>query len=512
MDWTPLALGLCVLSALLGAVQPIYNLYFHPLRYFPGPRLAVVTRWYRIYYDVILKGAWLPHLELLHAKYGAIVRIGPNELHFSSPCAYATIYANGSPFTKESTLYRSFGMEEGSFAIVDPHKSRKRREMLLPLFSRRAILKLESVIQEKVNLMISGIIAHGSNPVDLSLAFRCTTFDTIADYCFGQSFNALGAPNFQHPLLIKMQSSIQYFWILRHFPFILPLAAAIPRCIAERCSPLYREFDVVREQVEAVVDRFFMMNNSDGFNLDRAMDAERETVFHHLIRPKSESTCASKGSGTPSRKALLDEALVLLQAGSDTVGHTCILGTFHALSDGEVLAKLVGELKEAWPDKDTHVGYAMLEKLPYLTAFIKESLRVSHGVITPLARVVPEATCIAGLNIPAGTIVSTGSTFMHNDPNVFSDPMRFNPDRWLKSEDGNIRELESQFVPFSRGPRMCLGFNLAWCEMYLIFANLFRKLDLNLYQTTKEDFKFKEVFVPVRLGRHLRAVGSERTS
>ncbi|KAF8067760.1 cytochrome P450 [Lyophyllum atratum] len=497
-----------VLAATIGFVKTIHRLYFHPLRSYPGPWLAATTKWYRGYYDIILKGGWLPHLERLHEKYGEVVRIGPNELHFSSPRAYATIYASGSQFTKQPALYKCFGMDEGSFAIVDPHKSKKRREMLLPLFSRRAILKLESVIQEKVDILISRILAHGSKPVDLTLGFRCTTFDTIADYCFAQSFGALDAPRFQHWLLINMQASIEYFWILRHFPFILPMAATIPRWLARRVSPLYREFDAVREQIEATMDKYLALNDSEE-GLGCAMDSGRETVFHHLIRPKAES---SKGQETPSRSDLSDEALVLLQAGSDTVGHTCIMGTFHALSDERVLANLVRELKEAWPEKESYVGLAVLEKLPYLTAFIKESLRISHGVITPLGRVVHEEMNIAGYPVPPGTVVSTGSTFMHHNTSVFPDPKRFDPERWLNVKGDKLRELENHFVPFSRGPRMCLGFNLAWCELYLIFANVFRKLDLVRYETTEDDFRFKEIFVPVRLGRHFHATAKERDS
>lgn len=210
--------------------------------------------------------------------------------------------------------------------------------------------------------MISGMIAHGSKPVDLTLAFRCTTFDTIADYCFAQSFNALGAPEFRHPLLINMQASIEYFWVLRYFPIIRSMAAAVPHWLAKRYNPLYREFDAVREQVETAMDRFILVSNS-GEILGNVEYWERETVFHHLIRPKSEAA-------TPSRKELLDEALVLLQAGSDTVGHACIIGTFHALCDVNIFSKLVDELKEAWPEKDTHVGYAMLEKLPYLVRLL----------------------------------------------------------------------------------------------------------------------------------------------
>jgi hypothetical protein len=211
--------------------------------------------------------------------------------------------------------------------------------------------------------MITQIIAHGRRPVDMALAFRCTTFDTITDYCFAHSFNALGAEDFQHPLLINMQTSIKYFWLLRYFPFILPMAYSMPQWLAERCNPLYKEFNVVRHHVEAQVDQFLASEAE-------LENAEHETVYHHLIRPKAEKSHLQ----TPSRASLIDEALVLLQAGSDTVGHTCIIGTFHALRDNYIRNKLVGELQEAWPNKEARIACSSLEKLPYLVRYIPSCL------------------------------------------------------------------------------------------------------------------------------------------
>lgn len=79
------------------------------------------------------------------------------------------------------------------------------------------------------------------------------------------------------------------------------------------------------------------------------------------------------------------------------------------------------------------------------------------------------------------TVVSMGCTFMHYNENVFPDPYTFSPERWIQKQHP---EMENYLVPFSRGPRMCLGINLAWCELYLILGNVFRKLDLELYETS----------------------------
>lgn len=47
----------------------------------------------------------------------------------------------------------------------------------------------------------------------------------------------------------------------------------------------------------------------------------------------------------------------------------------------------------------------------------------------------------------------------------------------------NLAEQENHLVPFSRGPRMCLGINLAWCEVYLVVAMLFRKFEITIANT-----------------------------
>lgn len=65
------------------ALKIVYRLYFHPLRNFPGPKLAAATSLYAAYYDICTPGL-IKRLPELHKKYGPLVRIMPNELHASS--------------------------------------------------------------------------------------------------------------------------------------------------------------------------------------------------------------------------------------------------------------------------------------------------------------------------------------------------------------------------------------------------------------------------------------------
>ena len=90
------------------------------------------------------------------------------------------------------------------------------------------------------------------------------------------------------------------------------------------------------------------------------------------------------------------------------------------------------------------------------TGVIKEALRLSFGVIGRLPRVVPEAgATFNGYYVPGGTVVGMSSWMMHRNPEVFPNPMKFQPERWLDSE--NYKRLDRHMVPFGRGSRMCVG-------------------------------------------------------
>ncbi|KAK7047469.1 hypothetical protein VNI00_006700 [Paramarasmius palmivorus] len=146
-----------------------------------------------------------------------------------------------------------------------------------------------------------------------------------------------------------------------------------------------------------------------------------------------------------------------------------------------------------------------LEKLPLFV--IKESLRLSFGVVTPMPRVVPESgAVIAGHPVPPGTVVSIGNTFVHMNRDIFPDPSRFHPERWLEDHT-----LDRYLVAFGKGPRSCIGINLAWCELYLILGNVFRKLDFNSQTDLRSEVQLKEYFVPLYKGDVLSATVSERS-
>ena len=100
-------LTLAVLAAFSYLVAlACYRIYFHPISHIPGPKLAAVTYWYQSYYDVWPHwGRFLWKARDLHAQYGPIVRVGPNEVQIIDTEFYSEMYSSGSRRRDKSELW-----------------------------------------------------------------------------------------------------------------------------------------------------------------------------------------------------------------------------------------------------------------------------------------------------------------------------------------------------------------------------------------------------------------------
>lgn len=131
---------------------------------------------------------------------------------------------------------------------------------------------------------------------------------------------------------------------------------------------------------------------------------------------------------------------------------------------------------------------------------VKEALRLSYGVLTPLDRMVPPGGhTFNGINLPEGVDVGMTTWLMHRDPLAFPHPTVFNPDRWINiSDPGQRAAMDKHMAAFSRGARSCLGQQLATAETYLALGILFWHFD-DLYihpPLSEKDMELVDYFSP----------------
>ncbi|OQV01704.1 hypothetical protein CLAIMM_07009 isoform 3 [Cladophialophora immunda] len=334
---------------------------------------------------------------------------------------------------------------------------------------------------------------------DLFFAFRCFTMDTITSFCFAKSVNAIDVPGYNAPIIEAMEASGPAFIQFKHLPWFRKFVFSLPPNIAIKASPetagLTRLQVILRTQVDEVTA-----------NPGILKEAPHPIIYHRLLDPE-----AHKGQPIPSKQSLYEEAQALMFGGGDTVGNTLMVGFNHILqaSNHDLYQSLRDEVRSVWPDLATPPSsFETFESLPLLTATIKESLRVAPGVVSPLLRVVPaKGATIASHRIPPGTVVGISGIFVHSSATIFDNPIAFMPQRWLRNSTSTGRDLESNLVAFSRGPRSCLGINLAWCEVYVAFATMLRRFErLEIDgDCPPADLRFRDSFLPNFYGEnHLK--------
>ncbi|KAL6915276.1 hypothetical protein FSST1_006771 [Fusarium sambucinum] len=464
----------------------IYRLYFHPLAKVPGPRLAAVTWLYQTYYSFIGGSRFYLQIEKLHEIYGPIVRITPDEVHLSDLENYDKIYYVGSHYSKDANFYGAFGNENSSFTTPSNELHRQRRTGLNSFFSRKIVIDLEDIVQDKARKVCKAIdntIATGK-PMDLHHALRAVSIDVITEYAFGESYGLLDTPDFGYDFFMLVLRLGPAAWIFRQAPWLKTVLRSIPESLVRIVSaPMTNVIDMQRHC------------NSKLRNIEKQLDVGsvelngRATIFSALMTPDDRRKPAAVAH-------LEDEAYTVLTAAADTTGNAMTTICRYVFADPNVYSKLHAELKTSFPDENEVMRFQILEKLPYLTGVINEGLRLSFGVVGRLPRTVPQGgASFHGYDLPPRSVVSMSSWLIHRNKEYFPDPAKFDPDRWVNASDP--QSLHKAFVPFGKGSRACVGMNLAYDEIYVTVAQIFRHypdLKSNTHELTASDAVLDDYF------------------
>lgn len=198
---------------------------------------------------------------------------------------------------------------------------------------------------------------------------------------------------------------------------------------------------------------------------------QKETTSRpSLIQAIVESPKLPESEKTPNR--INSEAQVAITAGTLTTANTITTTIYHILSNPDILAKLTTGIESVYPDLDNPPSLKQLESLPYLTATIHETLRISYGSAHRLQRIFPDR-CIQykDFTIPPGTPVGMSAVHVHDNEDIFPEPYAFRPERWM-GEKAPLKYL----VAFGRGSRNCVGMELAKAQILTVLAAVIRRL------------------------------------
>ncbi|KAI5923146.1 cytochrome P450 [Camillea tinctor] len=440
-------------------VWMIYNVFFHPLRKYPGPKLWAMTS--IPYVRMSISGEAHRKVLRLHQTYGPVVRVGPNHLAFSHPDAMKELRGHRKNGTGENGKdpIQQFANQD---SIIGANRSNhaRIRKALAHGFSAQAMMAQQPIIKKYVDDMIEKLhreSAGGTSPVNIVSWLNWTTFDVIGDLAFGESFGCLENSTY-HPWVSIIFSSIKnlaYMASIKRLPAIeFLLKRLIPRNIATKHA---EQRMLSREKVRKRL----------------ATPSERPDFMDAMTRKKG-----SPGEEL-SFEELVSNASVLTIAGSETTATVLSATTYLLAKNPKVLHKLTEELKTAFTSEN-EIDLVSVQKLPYMLAVLDETLRIYPPVPSGSPRMIGEGgDWIVNQYVPAGTVVDIWQWPLYHNPAYFTQPDDFVPERWLGDPHFANDKLEA-VQPFSVGPRNCIGKNLAYSEMRLILARLVWNFDIQL--------------------------------
>ncbi|KAM3609433.1 uncharacterized protein V6R79_014725 [Siganus canaliculatus] len=175
---------------------------------------------------------------------------------------------------------------------------------------------------------------------------------------------------------------------------------------------------------------------------------------------------------TFSENQLIGSAIDLYIAGTDTTSNTLLTAFLYLMNHPHVQERCQQEIDTVLGGKD-QICYDDRNNMPYVQAVIHEVQRVANTVPLSVFHSTTKDTELMGYSIPKGTMIIPNLSSLLNEEGQWKYPHEFNPENFL-NDQGEFVKPEA-FMPFSTGPRVCLGEGLARMELFIILVTLLGK-------------------------------------
>ncbi|XP_009609997.1 cytochrome P450 77A1-like [Nicotiana tomentosiformis] len=200
----------------------------------------------------------------------------------------------------------------------------------------------------------------------------------------------------------------------------------------------------------------------------------------------------------PTNPELVTLCSEFLNGGTDTTATALEWAIGRLIENPSIQKRMYEEIRSTVGDRK--VDEKDMEKMPYLNAVVKELLRKHPPTYFVLTHAVTEPVKLGGYDIPTDANVEFFSHAISHDPKIWSDPEKFDPDRFLSGrEDADITGVTKvKMMPFGVGRRICPGLGLGTVHVNLMLARMVQEFEWSAYpENSKVDFSEKLVFTVV---------------
>jgi cytochrome P450 len=333
-------------------------------------------------------------------------------------------------------------------AYGDEH--RRQQAMIKPAFHRDEITRYIEVMREVTEEKTAGWRAGARIPVDK--AMRDITFNILARTMFGSVVDRRA-----HEELARILPTVLEAIMWR---------TVSPGDTLEKLPlPMNRRFDRAFAELREAISRVML-----AYREGATAEPGRAGMLAMLLAARDETT----GEGMTDEE-LCNQIVSVTMAGSETAA-TAMAWLFYELArHPEIEERVREEVLDVVGERDFTM--ADVGHLPYNRRVLQELMRVRQPILVISRRAVRDFP-LGGGHVKAGTELFYSPYATHRDPELFPDPLRFDPDRWLDRSPASLPK--GAYTPFGAGPRHCIGEQFAWAMMHVVLGTVIRRWRLTL--------------------------------
>ncbi|XP_042784706.1 cytochrome P450 4F2 isoform X7 [Panthera leo] len=453
--------------------------------------LARVLAWSYSFYDTCCRLRCFPqppkrnwfwgHLGLVHpteqglrvltqlvAAYpkGFVTWLGPTIplITLCHPDMIRTITNASAAIAPKDTVFYSFlkpWLGDGLLLSAGDKWSSHRR-MLTPAFHFNILKHYVKIFNDSVNVMHAKwkrLVSEGSTRLDMFEHISLMTLDSLQKCVFSFDSNCQEKPSEYIAAILELSALVakRHQQIFMHMDFLYYLTPDGQR-FRRACRLVHNFTDaVIQERRRTLPDE-----GVDDF-LKAKAKAKTLDFIDVLLLTKD------KDGKQLSDEDIRAEADTFMFGGHDTTASGLSWVLYNLAKHPEYQERCRQEVQELLRDREPkEIEWDDLAQLPFLTMCIKESLRV-HPPVAVVSRCCTQDVVLPdGRVIPKGVICLVSIFGTHHNPSVWPDPEVYNPFRF---DPENIKERSSlAFIPFSAGPRNCIGQTFALTEIKVVLA------------------------------------------
>ncbi|KAJ5703679.1 P450 monooxygenase [Penicillium malachiteum] len=456
-------MGLIVIQFLS---QIVYYRLFHPLKRFPGPFWASVTRLWQAWHFV--RGNELNAQWQAVKKYGPVVRISPTMLLVTDSTLLPTIFHRRD--VKGQIYISDYFEMPGALLMKDPTEHAAHRRLIGSTYSLTNVMRMEPLLDKHILKWLSKIkhdFADAHKPLDYPMWGAFLSYDSITDLAFRNPFGCIESGSDVGGLMEQFRLGAIAFGIAgRLYKFFRWLPHTWPGKYLVVRPDQTRGFGVMFNQAKKVLD-------------ERTLSlTEGQTVNPQKGDRSYDFLQAFLDTRTPDGDHLTDDAIqteifVILGAGPEGVSSTTSAFFAEILARPIIFKRLMAEIKAAAEagklSQPVPTYMEVSQNLPFFLACVRETMRVHAFAASQLPRVTtadgPEIV-LNGFKIPPGIEVAANPWIIHRDKAIYGeDAEEFRPDRWLGDPE-QVRILEKYNLAWGYGSRVCLGKHFAQMMLY----------------------------------------------